>query len=100
MSVRWWLQVRWGSRRARWRAFWHAIVRRYPLEICHRCGRRNWPHIGSWWDAPDPLWMAAGGNEWGVLCPPCFTKLAASKGMTVYWLALERGTDEQRRSES
>ena len=88
-SLRWWLTERRSTRRAAWRGFWHIILR-YDGEICLRCGRRVMPHTGSWWHAPEDLWVTCGGPEHGVLCPPCFTDLAARRGLIVYWEARTR----------
>lgn len=53
----------------------------HPEDFCHRCGNRN---VSSWY-APGELWNAVMGgvaDEWnGIVCPPCFTELAAVKGV-------------------
>lgn len=87
------LQVRWvlcersfASRRARARAFWHYIIRRWPLEICTDCGRPVGRATGpSWWHADNELWLEVNGTYEGVLCPPCFTVRALAKSILVYW---------------
>jgi hypothetical protein len=69
--------------RFRW-LFWRHVAR-YELEMCHDCGRRVGPDPFSWWHAPDDLWTAVQANTFGVLCPACFTRLAAAYGLTVWW---------------
>lgn len=86
--LRWLLTARFISRRARCRAFWHYIVRRYPYEICMDCGRRVGPHTGSWWGAPDDLWERVNGSYNGVMCPPCFTAKADTLGLPIHWEAV------------
>lgn len=76
---------RFRSRAACLRAIWHGVVRRYDCEICLRCGRPVMEHTGSWWHAPDDLWALAGGDPFGVLCPPCFTELLDQHGVNVHW---------------
>lgn len=73
------------SRRARVRAFWHYIVRRYRYEVCKNCGRPVGPHTHSWWLAPDELWLAVMDVPSGVVCPPCFTDAALARGIHVRW---------------
>lgn len=72
---------------ARLRWLWWRHVRQYGCEVCHRCGRPVMPHTHSWWHAPDDLWIAMGGPEFGITCPPCFHDLARAKGLTVYFVA-------------
>jgi hypothetical protein len=77
------------SRRARLRGCWHIVVRGYAYEICMACGRPVGPRTGSWWAAPDVLWKRVIGDRHGVVCPPCFTRKAADKGIVVSWRAVE-----------
>lgn len=87
--VRWVLTEKvFASRRARLRAFWHYILRRYRYEICMECGRPVGPHTGSWWQAPDDLWEQVTGGPSGVMCPPCFTAAADAIGEPIYWRAV------------
>lgn len=50
-------------------------------EYCQVCGRRQ-PIV---WHAPDRLWLEVNGREGGVLCPECFDRLAAEKGLWLRW---------------
>jgi hypothetical protein len=78
-----------ASRQARLRGFWHSMVRRYRYELCMHCGRPVGPHTGSWWLAPDELWLRVIGDPTGVVCPPCFTHAADEIGVRVRWDAVQ-----------
>lgn len=86
--LRWVLVAPFQTRRARLRAFWNYIVRRYHYEICMACGRRVGACTGSWWRAPDDLWQRVNGGYEGVLCPPCFTARCDAAGEPIRWEAI------------
>ena len=51
-------------------------------EKCQICGK----HYLAVWRAPDEIWeKLSGKGEGGLLCPPCFEKLAQVAGHTLYW---------------
>lgn len=85
--LRWVLTAPFESRRARLRGAWHYLVRRYRYEICMACGRPVGPHTGSWWHAPDELWIEVNGGPVGVRCPPCFTAACQARGYWIHWEA-------------
>lgn len=85
----WWHHAPFESRRARLRGFWNLMARGYRYEICMACGRPVGPHTGSWWAAPDDLWLRVVGDPHGVVCPPCFTRKAEALGIPVFWRATE-----------
>lgn len=71
---------------ARLRAWWNH--RTYRGEVCQCCGRKVRGSTGSWWSADDDLWQhVTGMGEGGILCPPCFTRLAKEKRVLVYYEA-------------
>lgn len=77
-----------------WRArlgwlFWRHIAR-YEYEMCQRCGGRVGRFHGdrSWWTTRNSLWAAVVGDRNGVLCPSCFTALAAAKDIPIRWEAV------------
>lgn len=73
---------------ARLRAVWHAGFCLYDSEICKDCGRPVARGIGTWWTAPDGLWMEINGGYAGCLCPSCFVGRCEEKGMLIYWCPL------------
>lgn len=91
---------RFHSRRALLRAAWYGVVKGYDGELCLRCGRPVMPHTGSWWTTDEDLWHRIGGDEFGVLCPPCFTNVAQVHEVYVHWRAVtERDPVVTNRSE-
>jgi hypothetical protein len=52
------------------------------IEFCKVCGQRQ---PISWW-ADDALWQEVVGDRYGVLCPGCFEKAAAAKGILLHWV--------------
>lgn len=75
------------------RRWYWIFVRRYPLEICHTCGRPVGRCTGSWWHADDALWLQVTGDPNGVVCPVCFTEAADRLRVFVHYVA----TVEDRR---
>jgi len=61
----------------------------HPEHRCQRCGGRN---ISSWY-ADNPLWNEVVEDEGGILCPICFTELAAAKGISPTAWRLSREGD-------
>lgn len=86
--LRWVLTAPFASKRARLRATWHYIARRYRYELCRDCGRPVGRATGSWWGAPDDLWERVNGGPHGVMCPLCFTAKADALGEPVHWEAV------------
>jgi hypothetical protein len=76
-----------GGRMARLRAVWHAGVCLYDGEICGLCGRPVGRGIGTWWEAPDDLWMRVNGRFAGVTCPACFHDECATLGIHIHYTA-------------
>lgn len=70
------------------RALWWRHVRRYAYEVCDHCGQPVGRCTGSWWRAPELLWLKVNRSENGVLCPPCFTARADALGLAVHWEAV------------
>jgi hypothetical protein len=70
------------------RRWWWVFVMRWETEICCRCGRPVARWIGSWWQAPDDLWMEVVGDETAVWCPRCFTERADELGIWTRWEAV------------
>lgn len=57
-------------------------------EFCHECGVKQ-PLV---WTAPNDLWIRIVGHAGGVLCPKCFDKKCAERGMFVRWIPIvEKG---------
>lgn len=74
---------------ARLRAVWNAWFLMYDGEICNDCGRPVVRGIGTWWNAPDGLWMDITGRYSAILCPSCFAELCMEKeGLLIYWVPL------------
>lgn len=75
------------TRRARLRAAFDYLVRRYRYEMCRSCGGRVGRAFAerSYWHAPDELWLAVVGSPAGVLCPGCFTAQCEAHGIFVRW---------------
>lgn len=61
----------------------------YDGEICHDCGHPVVQASGSYWSAPDDLWLRVVGNDHTILCQPCFVARARAKAILVHWLAVE-----------
>lgn len=51
------------------------------IEYCCKCGVRQWI---VWWCDDQDLWMRV-GNEYGVLCPKCFSDEAEARGVFLRW---------------
>lgn len=66
-----------GGPVARYRAFWHHVVRRYDSEVCGHCGR---PVGLVWWCPDDALWLKVNGDENGIMCVLCFDRKAMAAG--------------------
>ena len=66
------------------RFFWRHVVR-YDSEICNWCGVPVGRCFGSWWHAPDELWLTVMPTKAGILCPRCFTDALIKKGILVWW---------------
>lgn len=60
----------------------------YDGEICMECGFPVKHFVETWWEADDPLWLAVVGHAGGILCPPCFTRMARLHGYVVSWRAV------------
>jgi len=52
-------------------------------ETCQNCGHRH----DAVWAADDETWLAVMGSPAGFLCPGCFHRLAADKGIHIKWCA-------------
>ena len=82
---RWvWWYVRNGRIVAALRVAWVTYVRGWSGQGCQTCGRRYYPVI---WHARNDLWLAVHGSVAGILCPACFVREAARKGIELDWLA-------------
>lgn len=66
------------------RTLWLAYVLGSDGESCQDCGRRY-----VLWYAPDKLYRKVHGNSQGLLCPSCFDKQAATKGIRLKWIPEE-----------
>lgn len=66
-----------------------------PELVCQCCGGRN---VRSW-SAPSPVWNRAmrdphtGADLYGIVCPSCFTELAAEAGVDTHWRLVPVGID-------
>lgn len=76
-----------GGRMARLRAFWHTAFLFQDGEICGSCGRPVARGIGTWWQAPDDLWMEVNGQFAGVTCPACFHDQCRERGIHIHYTA-------------
>jgi hypothetical protein len=76
-----------GGITARMRAVWHAGFCLYDGEICGCCGRPVARGIGTWWQAPNDLWMEVNGRFAGVTCPACFHDQCGARGIHIYYVA-------------
>lgn len=80
-----WDDAKWYGRQKRpvalVRALWMRLVRRAAGELCEVCGRRY-----VLWCAPTWLFVKVHGSRYGTLCPPCFTKAAATKRLVLLWV--------------
>jgi len=73
----------------RLRGWWYRHIRRCHGEICKDCGRPVARGIGTWWDAPDGLWVEINDGPGGCLCPKCFADRCMEKeGLLIYWVPL------------
>jgi hypothetical protein len=85
----------WGIRRhprspVAWlRLVWHDFIAHGVLnrggERCQECGRGY-----VLWRAPDALYEDVHGSCGGLLCPACFERQAAEKGISVEFRAVVR----------
>jgi hypothetical protein len=57
-------------------------------ENCDNCGMPLVFFTRSFWSTDNELWVKVTGLESGILCPPCFTDLARSKGIHIRWKAV------------
>lgn len=86
LAYEWATRRAFTTRRALWRAWWWAFVRRYECEICSECGRP----VRHVWTAPDPVWSSVMPGPGGVLCAPCFDVLYERKtGRSLRWVPRE-----------
>jgi hypothetical protein len=80
------------KRLARLRSFYWTLFRLHETEICARCGGP----VKLCFHVPDAIWKAHAGfaqtkrdsggeSAPGVLCPGCFTDLAAENGAHCLW---------------
>lgn len=63
----------------------------YNGEHCNECGMPIRFFTRSYWNTNDNLWDRVVGTDKIILCPPCFTELANSKGIHISWVAVEQG---------
>jgi hypothetical protein len=68
----------------------------YDGEICEDCERPVARCIGSWWRAPDDLWVEVVGDKGGILCPHCFRVRCVEKGLPVHFLAALNNSDYEK----
>jgi hypothetical protein len=80
------------KRLAKLRALYWTLIRRYETELCQLCGGP----VRLCFHVPDAIWEAHAGFRItkrrpggeaapGVLCPVCFTDLAADDGAHCLW---------------
>ena len=78
--------ARYYAKRRRWKALIVALLTTWVFrdngERCQECGSR---YHGTVWMAPDDLYERVHGNGGGTLCPACFDKAAAAKGVRLMW---------------
>lgn len=89
VGYEWRTRRAWASWRAGLRGLWWWLIRRYAFELCQDCGRPVGRAIaGTWWRAPDELWLRVVGTQGGTLCPQHFTDRAERQGIRIHWEAV------------
>src|ERR1017187_2746106 len=67
---------------------WWTVIREYGGETCQHCERpyRRRKHDDFFiWHSPQPLWQELNGRYSGLICPPCFNRLAKEAGVWLTW---------------
>lgn len=64
-------------------------MKEHPEDFCDKCKRPN-----IVWYADNDLWNAVVGDDWSILCPICFVKLAEEKGISCTSWRVSREDDD------
>lgn len=62
------------------RCVWLRLAKRDYVENCQVCARRYMTFL-----APDDVWLAVMDTPKGGMCPACFDRRAASRGLHLVW---------------